>query len=174
MANESKDKINNQALTVLIVVLTISILFIGFMIYNSTYGNPYWVNQRNYEKNVQKILSDAKLKNQEESLNATESTVSSVVSEEEIQNEIEEKRMIFSNQIIANMQGICEEAYFDKNGAFIVVVNADWHSFNDGEKDDILFLIENDLRDAKADLEVDGFGQVFSTSGKGLETFYGN
>lgn len=176
MIKEAKPGQFKQAMIVLSAVLTICIVTVGFLVYKSTYGNPFWVSKQKYEKRTKEIIAQSIMAQNEQkstTQNTTNSNQSYALSEAEKLELIVDKRTAFADGIIKNMKGICKEAYFDKNGAFIVVVNSEWHTFSKGEKDDIIFLIERDLRDAKKDLNVEGLGQIFSTSGKRLETFYG-
>lgn len=176
MIKEAKPGQFKLAMILISIMVAVVLAIIGFMVYVSTYGNPYWVNKQKYEKRTKEIIAQSIMAQNEQkstTQNTTNSNQSYALSEAEKQELIEDKRTAFADGIIKNMKGICREAYFDKNGAFIVVVNSEWHTFSKGEKDDIIFLIERDLRDAKKDLNVEGLGQIFSTSGKGLETFYG-
>lgn len=88
-----------------------------------------------------------------------------------------EKRETFASSIkqALNAPGLptmCERAYFNDLGELIIEVNGEWIILDDGLKEDMVYVIKELLKDKKSDLGVEGYGQFFSTSGQGLESFY--
>lgn len=88
-----------------------------------------------------------------------------------------EKRETFASSIkqALNVPGLpimCEKAYFNDLGELIIEVNGEWIILDDGLKEDMIYALKELLKEKKSDLGVEGYGQFFSTSGKGLESFY--
>lgn len=67
---------------------------------------------------------------------------------------------------------MCEKAYFNDLGELIVEVNGEWIILDDGLKEDMIYAIKELLKEKRSDLNVEGYGQFFSTSGQPLESFY--
>ncbi len=88
-----------------------------------------------------------------------------------------DKRESFASSIkqALNAPGLpqmCERAYFNDLGELIIEVNGEWIVLDDGLKKDMIYAIKELLKKKKSDLGVEGYGQFFSTSGQGLESFY--
>lgn len=90
-----------------------------------------------------------------------------------------EKRAEFASSIknslnAPGLPNMCENAYFNDLGELIIEVNSEWITLHKGVKEDIIYGLEEKLREKKSALHVEGYGQFFSTSGKPLESFYAN
>lgn len=89
----------------------------------------------------------------------------------------EERREEFETAIkialnITTPYKICSDVYFNHKGELIIIVNSEWHYLSEGEKKDMIYAIEKSLKNKKGKLDVEGFGQFFSTAGRPLESFY--
>ena len=121
--------------------------------------------------------------------NMLEKWIEEVAKKEELKREItapssthsykttDDKRDEFASIIKSalNAPGLpimCEDAYFNYKGELIIVVNSEWYSISEGDKKDMIYVLEKSLKDKKGKLGVEGFGQFFSTAGRPLESFY--
>lgn len=87
------------------------------------------------------------------------------------------KRDEFANNIkqALNAPGVpemCTDAYFNSKGELIIEVNGEWLVLEEELRKDMVYALTELLRKTKKDLNVEGYGQFFSDSGRGLETFY--
>lgn len=88
-----------------------------------------------------------------------------------------EKRQRLANAIkeALNAPGhpdICTAVYFNSKGELIIEATSYWSELSKSDREDIIFLIKNILSKRKKELGVEGYGQFFSPSGRGLEAFY--
>lgn len=85
---------------------------------------------------------------------------------------LNKERQEFADKIRGALSPVCDRAYFNSKGEFILEVNSEWYTVKEETKKDIIYSIEKQLKDAKKNLEVEGYGQFFSDSGRPLESFY--
>ena len=67
---------------------------------------------------------------------------------------------------------MCTDAYFNSKGELIIDVNTEWLVLDKELKKDMIYTITNLLRQKRKSLNVEGYGQFFSNSGRPLESFY--
>lgn len=145
--------------SVLWLLLAVLVIGLSVWIYQGI-SNQYWRNQA--KKNV-----DFQPKPTTNYSSTTSTNIPTT----------KEKRESFASSIklALNAPGLptmCERAYFNDLGELIIEVNGEWIILDDGLKEDMIYVIKELLKDKKSDLGVEGYGQFFSTSGKGLESFY--
>ena len=89
-------------------------------------------------------------------------------------DDLSKQRQEFVDKISGALGPVCNKAYFNGRGEFIIEVNSEWNTINNESKKDLIYSIENQLRKVKKGLEVEGYGQFFSPVGRPLESFYAN
>ena len=87
-------------------------------------------------------------------------------------NGLNKKRQEFANKIRGALSPVCDRAYFNSKGELILEVKSEWYTVTEGTKKDIIYSFETQLRNVKKELEVEGYGQFFSPTGRPLESFY--
>jgi len=89
-----------------------------------------------------------------------------------VEDELSKKMQEFADKIRGALNPVCNKAYFNSKGEFIIEVNSEWNTINKESKKDLIYSIENQLRKVKKELNVEGYGQFFSPTGRPLESFY--
>lgn len=145
--------------SVLWVFIATIVIGLSIWIYQGI-NNQYWLNKAKKE-----------IESQPKSTSSYSSTTSTDLPT------LKEKRETFASSIkqALNAPGLpimCERAYFNDLGELIIEVNGEWIVLDNGLKEDMVYAITELLEEKKNDLEVEGYGQFFSTSGQGLESFY--
>lgn len=91
-----------------------------------------------------------------------------------VEDELSKKRQEFADKISRALGPVCYRAYFNSRGEFIIEVNSEWNTIDKESKKDLIYSIKNQLRKVKKELDVEGYGQFFSRTGRPLESFYAN
>ncbi|TCU72863.1 hypothetical protein EV204_105199 [Tissierella praeacuta] len=154
---EEKSPKNNSAITLVLIILVVA----GMMILG--------VKKSKEEAKLEEIRKEIASKSK--STSSYSSTTSTNVPT------TKEKRESFASSIKESLNApglpiMCERAYFNDLGEFIIEVNGEWIILDDELKEDMIYALKELLKEKKSDLGVEGYGQFFSTSGKGLESFY--
>lgn len=89
-----------------------------------------------------------------------------------VEDELSKKRQEFADKISGALDPVCYRAYFNSRGEFIIEVNSEWNTISEESKKDLIYSIKNQLRKVKKELDVEGYGQFFSQTGRPLESFY--